>query len=60
VIKHVLVVVFIALAAYSERGLLPKLSDQQPQTLNRFRLTLGINLALGLLILLLTTAAQSA
>ena len=60
IVKHVLVVAFLAIAIGSERTLTTKLSDQQPQAVGQFRLTLGINSVLGLLILLLTAAAQAA
>ena len=59
VVKHVIVLVFLALAIYSERAIMGKISDAQPQALRQFRLVLGVNTALGILILLLTTAAQS-
>lgn len=59
VVKHVLVLAFLAIAIYSERSILGKISEAQPQALKQFRLSLGINTALGILILLLTTAAQS-
>ena len=36
-----------------------KISEERPQALTQFRLALGINTFLGILILLLTTAAQS-
>jgi uncharacterized membrane protein len=60
VTKHLLVLAFLALAIFSERAFMPKISNQQPQALRQYRLTLGANTMLGLLILLLTTAAQSA
>ncbi len=60
VVKHVLVLAFLALAIFSERAIMVRISDQQPQALQQFRLTLGANIVLGLLILLLTTAAQAA
>ena len=59
VVKHVIVLVFIALAVYSERAIMGKISEERPQALTQFRLALGINTFLGILILLLTTAAQS-
>jgi uncharacterized membrane protein len=58
VIKHVLVLAFLALAIFSERAIMVKISDEQPQRLEQFRLALGANTFLGILILLLTTAAQ--
>jgi len=59
IVKHVIVLVFIALAVYSERAIMGKISEAQPQALKQFRLSLGVNTALGIMILLLTTAAQS-
>ena len=59
VIKHVLVLAFLALAIFSERAIMAKISEEQPQALIQFRLALGANTFLGLLILLLTTAAQT-
>ena len=58
VIKHVLVLVFLALAIFSERVIMAKISEEQPQRLEQFRLALGVNTFVGILILLLTTAAQ--
>jgi uncharacterized membrane protein len=60
IIKHVLAVVFLVLAVFSERAILARISDQQPEAVQQFRLILGVNTVLGLLILLLTTAAQAA
>ena len=60
VIKHGLVVVFLAVAVLSERAIMGKIGDQQPQALGQFRLALAANSVLGLLILLLTAAAQAA
>lgn len=59
VIKHVLVFAFLALAIFSERAIMAKISDEQPQALKQFRLSLGVNTLLGILILLLTTIAQT-
>ena len=58
IIKHVLVLVFLALAIYSERAYLGRISDQNPEALNKFRLAININTVLGLVILLLTSIAQ--
>ena len=58
VIKHVLVVAFLALAVFSERAYLAKISDQKPEALKRFRLALNINTILGAVILLLTSIVQ--
>ncbi|HSB65372.1 MAG TPA: CopD family protein [Anaerolineales bacterium] len=59
VIKHVLVVAFLALAVFSERAYLAKISDQNPEALKRFRLALNINTILGAVILLLTSIVQA-
>jgi uncharacterized membrane protein len=59
VIKHVLVLVFVVLAFYSERAFLGQISDQNPEALRQFRWALNINMILGVLILLLTTLAQA-
>lgn len=59
VIKHGLVLVFLALAMYSERAFLAKISDEKPAALNQFRGSLNINMILGLAILLLTAIAQA-
>ena len=60
VIKHVVVLVFLALAIYSERIFLAQISDENPEGLKKFRLALNINMFLGLFILLLTSIAQAA
>jgi len=59
VIKHVLVVAFLALAVFSERAYLAKISDQNPEALKRFRLALNINTILGAAILMLTSIVQA-
>ncbi len=58
VIKHVLVLVFLALAVFSERAFMGKISDQKPEALQRFRWTVNINTLLGIVILLMTSIAQ--
>ena len=59
VIKHVLVVTFLALAVYSERAFLGQISDQRPEALIKFRWALNINMLQGMIILLLTSIAQA-
>jgi uncharacterized membrane protein len=59
VIKHVIVLVFIALAIISERLFLGQISDEKPQALKQFRFALGTNLVLGMVILLFTAIAQA-
>jgi uncharacterized membrane protein len=58
VIKHVLVLAFLALAVYSERAFLGQISDKNPKALKQFRWALNINTVLGVTILLLTSIAQ--
>jgi uncharacterized membrane protein len=59
VIKHVLVLAFLALAMYSERAYLPHISAEQPKALQRFHWALHTNTVLGVAIILLTTFAQA-
>ncbi len=59
VIKHVLVVTFLALAVFSERAFLGQISVQKPEALKQFRWALNTNMALGVIILLLTSIAQA-
>jgi uncharacterized membrane protein len=59
VVKHVLVLTFLALAFYSERAFLPRISDENPQALKQFRWALNINTVQGMVILLLTALAQA-
>jgi uncharacterized membrane protein len=60
VVKHVLVLAFLALAIYSERVFLVQVCDEKPEALNKFRLALNINMFLGMFTLLLTSIAQAA
>jgi uncharacterized membrane protein len=59
VIKHGLVIAFLAVAILSERMFMGKIGDEQPEALSRFRWSLHINLILGSIILLLTAIAQA-
>jgi uncharacterized membrane protein len=59
IIKHVLVLVFLALAFFSERTFLAKVSDQNPAALKQFHWALNVNTLLGLVIPLLTAFAQA-
>ena len=59
VIKHVLIVAFLALAVLSERAFLEQISDQKPEALRQFRQALNVNTAVGVIILLLTSIAQA-
>jgi putative copper export protein len=59
VIKHVLVVTFLALAIFSERAFLSKISDGNPKALEQFQWALNINTIHGVVILLLTSIAQA-
>ncbi len=60
VIKHVLVLAFLALALYSERAFMGKISDSRPAALKQFRWALNINSILGVVIILLTSIAAQA
>lgn len=57
-IKHVLVITFLALAVYSERAYLGQISNEKPAALKQFRRALTINTIQGAVILLLTSIAQ--
>jgi uncharacterized membrane protein len=59
IIKHVLVLAFLALAVYSERAFMVQIGNQKPDALQRFRMSLTINTLLGIVILLLTSIAQA-
>jgi uncharacterized membrane protein len=59
VIKHGLVLAFLALAIFSERTFLGQISDQKPEALKQFHWALNINTILGVVILLLTSIAQA-
>jgi uncharacterized membrane protein len=59
VLKHVVVVAFLALAVVAERIYQGKISAEKPEILKRYKLSLYANLALGMLILLMTAIAQS-
>ncbi len=59
VIKHVLVLAFLALAIFSERAFRGQISDKKPETLRQFRWALNSNAVLGVVILLLTSIAQA-
>jgi uncharacterized membrane protein len=58
--KHVVVLAFIILAVAAERILLGQIGGANPGALAQFRRAMGINLLLGMLILLMTTIAQVA
>ena len=59
VIKHVLVLAFLAIAVFSERVFLGQISDQKPRALKQFRWALDVNTVLGVFIVLLTSFAQA-
>jgi uncharacterized membrane protein len=59
VIKHVLVLAFLALAVFSERAFLGQISEQNSAALKKFRRAMNINAFLGVVILLLTSIAQA-
>ncbi len=60
VIKHFVVLAFLALAFYSERAFLGKIGDKNPRALKQFHWALSINTVLGMLIILMTSIAQAA
>ncbi len=59
VIKHVLVLAFLAVAILSERAFLAQISEQKPKALQQFHWALNVNTVLGIVILLLTSIAQA-
>lgn len=59
VIKHVLVVTFLALAVYSERVYLGQISNEKRVALKQFRTALRINTIQGAVIILLTSITQA-
>jgi uncharacterized membrane protein len=59
VIKHVLVLAFLALAVFSERAFLGKVSAEKPEALKQFRWAVNVNTVLGMVIVLLTSLAQA-
>jgi uncharacterized membrane protein len=59
ILKHAVVVVFLALAILSERAYMGKISENNPKALKQFSLTLNINTILGMVILLMTSFAQA-
>ena len=59
VVKHMVVLAMIVLGVYAERVLSPRLSGRKLEALYQFRLAMSIMLILGVLVLLLTTIAQS-
>jgi uncharacterized membrane protein len=60
VVKHVLILAFLALAIYSERAFLSKVSEEKPEALRQFHRALNINTAFGVLIILITSIARIA
>lgn len=59
VIKHVLVLAFLVLAIYAERAYMRHIGDENPRALKNFRLSVNVNLVLGLVIILMTSIAQA-
>ncbi len=59
VVKHALVLPFLALAIFSERVYRAQISDHNPRALKQYHWSLNIDLALGIVILLLTAIAQA-
>jgi uncharacterized membrane protein len=60
VVKHVLILAFLALAIYSERAFLSKVCDERPEALTQFHRALNINTAFGMIIILITSIARIA
>lgn len=58
-LKHALVGVFLAVAVASERSYFKPPAGREADALRKFKGALGLDLALGMLILLLTAAAQA-
>jgi len=59
VLKHVVVLAFLAIAVFSERAFMGQISDRKPQALKQFRWATNVNMALGVVIVLMTSAAQA-
>ncbi len=59
VVKHGVVLAFLAIAVFSERAFLGQISDRKPDALKRFRWATNINMLLGVAIVLMTSAAQA-
>ncbi len=59
VIKHVLVLAFLALAVFSERVYLRQVGDENPKALKQFRVAFNITTVMGVVILLLTSIAKA-
>jgi uncharacterized membrane protein len=57
--KHLLLLVFLALAILPERVFFDHKSDDKPEAIKPFKLALIMNMLLGMLILLLTSIAQA-
>jgi uncharacterized membrane protein len=58
VLKHAVVLVFLAVAVISERAFLGQISERNPDALMKFRWALNTNTLLGVLIIVLTSFAQ--
>jgi uncharacterized membrane protein len=58
VIKHGVVLVFLAVAIFSERAFLSQISDKKPAALKNFRWAVNTNTILGIIIVLMTSIAQ--
>ena len=59
VIKHALILAFLALAVFSERAFLKEISDKKPEALKNFRFAVNINTILGAIIVMLTSIVQA-
>jgi uncharacterized membrane protein len=58
VIKHGVVLVFLAVAVFSERAFLPQINDKRPEALQNFKFAMNVNTILGIIIVLMTSIAQ--
>ena len=59
VIKHAVVLAFLAIAVLSERAFMGQISDRKPEALKQFRWATNANTVLGVVIVLMTSAAQA-
>jgi uncharacterized membrane protein len=59
VIKHVLIVPFLALAVLSERAYLSQIGSRNARALKQFQRALNVNMVLGMVIVLLTMIAEA-
>ena len=58
VIKHGVVLIFLAVAIFSERAFLLQIGDKKPEALKNFKFAMNVNTILGIIIVLMTSIAQ--